>query len=395
MNEAHANEQNFVDEQKKITMGNIESTEISRQRGQAAANAMKRRRPPAQPTGGMDKIRDTHLQAKWSAYLPNSITPENRNDVFSCFIPERDIAIMGYGVMENGQYLNDIWALNMRNAIWQRLNFTGYVPPARSGTTAVVYGATIYLFGGECGSTYFADFHTIDLNSMTIQQIRCDTPMPCPRTGHVMAIRNQQIIIWGGFNDQILDDLWLYDIPSNTWRNLPSDVPGRDHACWAVLNNKLYISCASKIDDMIIYDFDTQKIDSIVVTGSPPSFGLKGSFLIPVDRYLFLIGGFVDKQKFAMVRAYDTVKNWWFIFYIVPDDDTTTVADGGVDSSGIFLVPRMSGGVCVFRTSTRDICVTLGRPFFSPPPIFVFHVAEGIAIMNQQLDLLDMMKLGY
>lgn len=376
-------------------MGINESAEISRRQGVAAAAAKKRQRPLVQPTGALDKIRDTHLQSKWSVYLPNSVTPDNRNEVFYSYLPDKDIAIMGYGQLENGSYINDYWALNLRNSMWQRLTFSGYTASPRCGAQSVVVGLNLFVFGGQCGQTYFSDFHVIDLNAMSCAQINSNTDGPCPRTGHVMATYKNKIIIWGGFNGQLLDDLWEYDIANNTWSQLQSDVPGRDHAAFAVSNDKLYITCASKIDDMIIYDFNTRKIESFTVTGSPPSFDLKGAFLIPVDRYLILIGGLVDKQKFAMVRAFDTVKRWWFVFYIVPDEDTTTVADGGVDSAGIFLVPRMSGGICVYRNTTRDICVTLGRPFYSPPPIFSFHVCEGVATMNQQLDLLDILKFGY
>lgn len=375
-------------------MGGNESAEFYHHKGFTGMSTMKKRATIARPTVPTNKVRETHLQSKWSVYLPNSLTPENRNDVFYSFIPDRDIAVMGYGQLENGQYLNDFWALNLRNAVWTKCNLTGYVPAPRSGTTSVVVGSTLFLFGGHQDQNYFADFHAIDLNSMQVKQIYCDTPMPCPRTGHVMAAYNNQIVIWGGFNGQILEDIWLYDIPSNAWKILPTQVPRRDGTCWAVLGHKLYICCASKLDDMIVFDFDTQLIDSKIVTGSPPSFDLKGAYLVPVDRYLILIGGFIDKQKYAMVRAYDTVKNWWFVFYVVPDDDTTTVADGGVDSSGVFMVPRMSGGLAAYRITNGDVCITLGKPFYSPPPIFVFHVTEGLAVVNQQTDLLEMMKLS-
>lgn len=356
------------------------------------AAASHHRNPPS-PLASIpqEKIRTTHLQCKWSQIYPNSFTPPQRTDSFSAYIEARDIAVCGYGKNTNGELLNDIWAYSFSDNAWTNMNLQPYRAPPRVGAKAVFADNKIFIFGGENNGTYLSDFHYFDLASMRLLKLETSNEGPCGRVGHVMETYDKKICIWGGFNEKQLDDLWIYDIDTNEWTEIESNIPGRSYAASCVKDNLLYITCASKIDDIIIYDFNSETIDSYTVTGSPPAFDLKGASLSTVGRYLILIGGFIEKQKYAMVRAFDTVKKWWFVFYIIPDDETTTIADGGVDTNGIFLVPRMYGGFSVYRPKTRQICMSLGMPMNDPPPVWIFNVGDGVSVMHQQLDLLDML----
>lgn len=345
-------------------------------------------------TVATEKIRETNMKSSWSISYPSTCPPTNRVGAFSSYIEQTDQVIIGYGNDQNGKLFNDIWIFSFADNTWSRFKVTGYVAEPRTGAKSCIVGSNVFIFGGKINEISCSDFHVINLETHECRTVTCDSgDCPAAREGHVMASFSEKIIIWGGIeNQQQLDDLWIYEVSKNVWRQLESSIPGRAHAAYAVSEDKLYITCASRIDDMIIFNFKTEKIDSFAVTGSPPAFDLKGASFHAVGRFLILIGGYIEKQRFSMVRAYDTVRRWWFVFYVVPDDDTTTVADGGVDSNGIFLVPRMYGGFAVFRPNCRQICISLGEPMSDPPPVYIFNVGEGISVMHHQLDILAMLK---
>lgn len=356
-----------------------------------AYSARRRNAPSPLASITPEKIRATHLQCEWSQIYPKSFTPQQRTEAFSAYIESRDIAFCGYGKNANGEPLNDIWAFSFSDNIWTKINLQPYRAQPRKGAKAVFSDNKIFIFGGENKGAYLSDFHYLDLESMQLRKLEAANDGPCGRVGHVMETYRKKICIWGGLNDKQLDDLWIYDIDTNEWTEIESNVPGRSYAASCVKDNLLYITCAAKIDDMIVYDFKKNTIDSFTVTGSPPAFDLKGASFHAVDRYLILIGGFIEKQKYSMIRAYDTVKKWWFVFFTIPDEETTTIADGGVDSNGVFLVPRMYGGFSVYRPKTRQICLSLGMPMNDPPPVWVFNVGNGVSVMHQQLDLLEIL----
>ena len=343
----------------------------------------------------LEKIKETHLRMKWSQICLECITPTNRTGAFYVYAPEKDAVICGYGKTADENILNDIWAFSFAENQWVQLDVTGEIPSPRFGAQATLVDNQIYIFGGENSETYFSDFHVLDLNTMSIHIVEASNESPSPRTGHVFASCGTKICLWAGFNETQLDDLWIFDITTREWHQVESNIPGRTNAAFAVNNNLLYITGASKVDDMITFNFNTEQIDAFTVIGSPPQFDLKGASLVSIDRYLILFGGYIEKHRFAMVRGYDTIKKWWFVYYVVPDDETTTVADGMVEPNGVFMIPRMFGGFTILRPSDRKVYISLGKPFVDPPPIYVFDLSNGIAVMHHQLDLIDMLHNSF
>jgi hypothetical protein len=373
-------------------MGSDQSTPNSSRDSSFSDNLKER---VAQPRHNPNHFRKLPFNAEWSITNPNSEAPIPRSRCFFVHDKEDESAIIGYGVAELGKEFNDIWKIDFQTLTWTRMPIdTSSVSP-RQGSTAVMINHLIYVFGGKSGQEYLSDLHIIDLQKMQIiRPPKCESPEPTPRMGHAMGQNDSNIVIWGGNNHTLLDDLWIYSVSSNQWIQVDSQVTGRTDTAFASDESSLYIACSSKLDDMIRFDWSQKTIDEITVTGNMPPFELKGSMFVTVGQFIFLVGGFLDGVKYCIIRGYDTIRKWWFVFHVIPDENTVSIADGSIDNNGIFMVPRTSYGGVVYREKTRQIITILGRPIIEPPPLFVLNIGEPLAYLHLQSDMLTNLSLG-
>lgn len=105
-------------------------------------------------------------------------------------------------------------------------------PPARAGHTMAAINNTMYIFGGETGSSSGENLSKStgsvlgDLWKLEEAQDRYDQQLatngPSPRTGHTSFVRDGKMYVYGGrdANGQALDDLWVYDPATNTWTEI-------------------------------------------------------------------------------------------------------------------------------------------------------------------------------
>ncbi|OHS98757.1 Kelch motif family protein [Tritrichomonas foetus] len=347
---------------------------------------------PEQPK----QIRSTAFISKFSISFPDSMPPKSRAHHFTVNFPNRDVAVIGYGSNDDSEFFNDIWMIDFANKKWQKLPIDVSSVTPRSGATAVAVDFKIFVFGGLSNSQYLSDLHMIDLQAQTITHLNGQSNAtdhgPPGRIGHSMGYSSGKIAIWGGFNGNFLNDLWTYDTSNGTWTKVPCDAHGRADAAFATNDGNLYIIGSSKSDVIHRYNIATNQVELLNPVGNPPPYELKGGMLVSVDRYLILVGGKLENKRYAMIRAYDTVRNWWFILYVAPDGETTTLYDGMIDSNGIFMVPRIYDGSIVYRNRTREIVVMLGKPYMDPPSLNVISIGDALAFFHIQTDMRDMLE---
>ncbi|KAK8846040.1 hypothetical protein M9Y10_020041 [Tritrichomonas musculus] len=347
---------------------------------------------PSQPR----QILETSFITSFSVSYSESIPPKSRSSHFTVYFPDHDVAVIGYGISDNNEVFNDIWSINFQTKSWAQFPIdTSSVSP-RSGSTAVAVGNKIYVFGGLYNSQYFSDLHIIDLQSKTITHPTLSNPnsQPPGRIGHVMGYADGKIAIWGGFNGSFLKDLWIYEINTSKWVKMPCDAQGRADAAFATCNDNLYIIGASNSDAIFKYNIpNPRNMEVITPTGNPPPYDLKGAMMVAVDRYLVFIGGKLENKRYALIRAFDTVKCWWFVLYVAPDGKTTTMYDGKIDQNGMFMVPRIYNGSIVYRQKKREVVVFLGKPQIDPPSLNVISIGDALSYLSMRSDMLTMLSL--
>ena len=126
----------------------------------------------------------------------------------------------------------------------------------------------------------------------------------------------------------------------------------------------------------------------VKATGSEPPSEMTGTCLVPLDKYLVLIGGKKQDRTFQLIYAFDTERNWWFVFHIMPDGLTVNLSDGSITKEGLFQTPSVAGASSFYRENTKEIVVFLGVPHINPILFFCIDIGTALGFLHLQSDLL-------
>jgi hypothetical protein len=250
----------------------------------------------------------------------------------------------------------------------------------------------LVLFGGYSEPTYFANLHTIDVNTGEVALVKTNGCEPSPRSTPIVAIYSGKFFVWGGFNGDWPTELNVLDFTTMTWVQYPQEQAGRTAVPGVIVGNRLYSYGGSKSGGMLCINLDTFEIKTVSTIGTEPPSSVMGAGMVLVGKYLFFFGGRANNE-WTLMYVCDVHKMWWFIFYVEPDGETVSVVDGSVSVVGLFMLPRIhSFGMC-YVPETRQIVAFLGHPEKDPPPLFVVSCGEALSIINLRDDLLDALRL--
>lgn len=175
----------------------------------------------------------------WTVLLPcDGSQPENAAGMASCVVNDRYIYYHGGQVtrMENVDdveviHSDELHMFDTVTRIWTKCETHGRGPCARSfhsmtnidNRLLVVHAGWRFRFAIDNAEIY-NDLFILDLASMEWRQ--CIPPpgqVVIPRAGHsACALQNGAILFFGGRSNQArLNDVVIYDVWSNSWRNPP------------------------------------------------------------------------------------------------------------------------------------------------------------------------------
>ncbi|XP_067004041.2 kelch domain-containing protein 4 [Anabrus simplex] len=155
--------------------------------------------------------------------------------------PEKEELILFGGEYFNGQktfLYNDLFFYNIPRNEWTLVKAPGG-PPPRCGHQMVVLSASkgqLWVFGGEYASPTQAQFyHYRDLWMYSIVNKKWEKISapggPSARSGHRMVCVKKQLIVFGGFHDNLRDykyfnDVYAFNLENYTWKKLePTGTP--------------------------------------------------------------------------------------------------------------------------------------------------------------------------
>lgn len=190
--------------------------------------------------GGYDseKVSDQYhtyslLNNKWTAFnFENPIIRE----MYSVCYKEGTSRIYIFGGLyshpddEAEIYFNDIHILFLNVMRFQCLTVSN-PPLGRFGHTAILIDWVMYVFGGcrneGLKKVCFNNLLRIDLfdhNVLEWKDIEAIGELPVPRYGHICVNIGNQLVIYGGYNgklkDNILGDIWLFNLVNKNWMQL-------------------------------------------------------------------------------------------------------------------------------------------------------------------------------
>lgn len=142
---------------------------------------------------------------------------------------------------------------------------------------------------------------------------------PCPRVGHTSSLVGDLMFVIGGRADpaNILDDLWIFDIPKAEWKLMHNNgnvfAPRHRHAA-AVVGSKIYVFGGLNIDtlysSLLILDVDTLRWKEVHASGEWPCARHSHS-LVAHGCKLYLFGGYNGERALGDLYSFDVLECQW------------------------------------------------------------------------------------
>lgn len=349
-------------------------------------------RPSVQKTAQFNqKILKGPFAGIWSVFTPNCVCPIPRAGHFTVHDQENNLMYVGYGLDQEDNPLNDLWVFNLNDYKWREIHLSGQRVSPRVGARAILSGKFLIVFGGYANKQYFADLHSINVETGECRIIETNGEVPPPRSTPIVTMHDGKFFIWGGYNGAYISTLHILHVDSRTWEHIPQDIQGRTAIPGCLVGDKFYSYGSSKQNGIIRIDLTNNKVELIETTGAEPPSTVMGAGMVKVENLLFFFGG-KSSSSWTLVYAFDVTKNWWFVFHVMPDGDSVSVADGTVSELGLFMVPRINAFSLVYNERKRELVATLGDPMSNPPHLFIVAIGDALGVIHQRDDMLEAMR---
>mmetsp|Transcript_43186 Transcript_43186/g.80925 ORF Transcript_43186/g.80925 Transcript_43186/m.80925 type:complete len:1349 (-) Transcript_43186:490-4536(-) len=140
-------------------------------------------------------------------------------------------------------YMEEQHVVFSREAKWETVGIQD-PPPARQAHTAVVYGDSMYIFGGEQSTYEYSDVWRYDFGDDLWEfQPAINGFDTLGRHDHSAVVYNNTMYVYGGRSPAALGDFWAYDFDRSSWRPMPvsEGMMGRYGHSAAVTGGKMYV----------------------------------------------------------------------------------------------------------------------------------------------------------
>lgn len=328
----------------------------------------------------------------WSMSIPSGVNPMPRIGHAWCYSPERDSIYIAYGRGGNGDYYSDCWCLNLAEKRWYTVSKKLLSP--RAGVTGLYYNGKLYMFGGYMGTEYFADLHSVDLDSGEIQTYNFPGDCPSPRAEAAMFFAGGHLTIWGGHDVHTPDSVSVLD--GGTWVTAGTH-PGRAAPAFCVFQSprggpqQTFCFGSAPSEGLLRFDASGGSFEAVDTTGTVPPAGITRGVMVPGDEFVFMIGGEAAGAHMH-VFALEVRRNWWFAFHVRPDGESLTVEDGIVNKIGLFMLPREFGSSIAYRQEQRELVGVLGSRLDDPPRAYTIAIGEALGTIHFRSDMLEMFQ---
>jgi hypothetical protein len=180
----------------------------------------------------------TTTESGWRLVAPVGQAPRAREDHSWTISPDGATAYLFGGRTAAGGALDDLWAYDLADGRWQRLDASG--PPARFGHNATwVRGVGLVIFAGQSETDFYNDLWAFDPSAQRWTRLPAGGDLPVARYGSCAAIGpDGRLWISHGFTSEgtRFADTRAYDFTSRAWVD-ETPVGERPverclHGCW-------------------------------------------------------------------------------------------------------------------------------------------------------------------
>ncbi|XP_009070876.1 PREDICTED: leucine-zipper-like transcriptional regulator 1, partial [Acanthisitta chloris] len=223
--------------------------------------------------------------------------------------------------------------------------FTTGTPPApRYHHSAVVYGSSMFVFGGYTGDIYSNsnlknknDLFEYKFATGQWTEWKTEGRLPVARSAHGATVYSDKLWIFAGYDGNArLNDMWtigLQDRELTCWDEIEQSGEIPPSCCnfpVAVCKDKMFVfsgqSGAKITNNLFQFEFK-EKIWTRIPTehllrGSPPPPQRRyGHTMVAFDRHLYVFGGAADNTLPNELHCYDVDSQTWEVIQPSPDSE--------------------------------------------------------------------------
>lgn len=203
-----------------------------------------------QPLGDL-WIYSNHLNA-WRASQPRRAAARARERSCAVEYKRRLLVFGGFGgtaaashtgFSGNPGYLDDLSQYDPGGDEWTELevNQNGPQPSPRAGHACVIFGGSLFVFGGTLQHSWYQHEHALgdmwefDFNAGKWHERLANAATPPPRHSHTMDTMGRIVLFGGTDGKAMYNDFWQYDVYQNAWQrgsvdpDRPSPSPRYEH----------------------------------------------------------------------------------------------------------------------------------------------------------------------
>jgi N-acetylneuraminic acid mutarotase len=257
--------------------------------------------------------------------------PKTRRRTSVCTYQNKLYIYGGFSTFPLQTFLSDFLEFDPLISKWTRIS-TNSSPSGRSGHTIVTYKNSLFLFGGA--STFFKDHNEIWEYNFLIKEWKELKPknigLPFPRQFHSSCLYHDEMIIYGGYYSReiALNDLFLYSIVNNEWRDIPREdqigippEPITDHVIFSDQYH-LYVfggaigneTVRNSPHNVYCFNFITSTW-KIVNSEEKPTHPIRMSCLagVAIKDKFFVFGGYDDDNDICSddFHSFDMITHEW------------------------------------------------------------------------------------
>ncbi len=118
----------------------------------------------------------------------------------------------------DGSYKNDFHEFNFTTQQWSVVLGAGKVPRARYRGTCVVHGAEMILHGGHDGNKHLQDTYIFNFTSRVWTEIETRGSVPSPRDSHIAVVHRNSMYVFGGSTGGAMGDFHALHLDSFDWK---------------------------------------------------------------------------------------------------------------------------------------------------------------------------------
>jgi len=212
---------------------------------------------------------------------------------------------------KDGEYFNDVYKYDIASCQWGSVHTLGESPQKRTDHSVCLFRDSLLIFGGFDGHNRFDDLRELHLRERRWSDVTpVRSTVPRSRFGHTAVMYGHSMFIFGGWDGHdTLQELFEYNVSSNMWVHLPlrGQPPRARYRHTAVVCGDAMFTFGGvdktqyRFPDLHEYNFTHRHWTKVSTTSVQPSARTFHKTVVH-EGYMYILGGFDGRRLNDMYR---------------------------------------------------------------------------------------------